>query len=184
MTGMVKSAVVAAVAWLAVAALGLWDAARDDDNWELSYGILSVVLLLGAALTLVVADRSADGPGRRWRMVGRVVAGLGVLATIVAWALPLWMGVLGIAFVLLAAGARRRGPLLTMAAGQLGGIVVLIVATEAEVGRADEYGDYAWAAGLALLFTSLLTAAGVLLAVRAAGEPAQDRAMRRLAATH
>lgn len=154
-----RLAVAAGLAWLMVAGYGLWQViVADDSDWQVSYALFTVALLAGAALALAGAALATVETGRpRLRVAGLAVGGLGcVLAAIVAWAMPVWMAVLGAGFVMIAcasgAGA-RRGPALA-AAGQLAGIAVLIAAIEAKVGQPDSYGDYPAAGGLALLFVA------------------------------
>ena len=156
----------AGAAWLVVAASGVAEAIADDgDDWELSYGIFTVALVIAAALSVAVAaglTEEADRP--KLRTAGLIVAALGgVFAVIAAWALPVWMFLLGVGFGLVAVAAPRgRRPLGLLATIQLAGIPVLIGGIEAEIGRRDSYGDYPAAGGIALGFVALATI-GVLL---------------------
>ena len=113
----------AAVAWLAVGACGVWELlVESGDDWELSYTIYTAVLCLGTAFTVVwLASVLAR---RGLRVAALAVAGLGAAATFVgAWALPLWMSLLGVGLTLLAlatSGPARRTITILAAAQFLG----------------------------------------------------------------
>ena len=147
---------VAGAAWLVVAGSGIIDGFVDyGDGWEAPYMVFALALAVAATLSIAVGAQETRGSARpRLRMAGLVVSALGAVASFVgAWALPLWMTILGAGFAMLAAAADPAGrrPLALLAAGQLAGIAVLIAGITAEVGRVDEYGDYPLAAGIAVL---------------------------------
>ena len=151
-----RMAGVAGAAWLVVAGAELVHGLVDyGDGWEVPYTVFVLALAVGATLTLAVgAEATRESARPRLRMAGLAVSALGAVAAFIgAWALPLWMTLLGGGFAVLAAaaGPAQRRPLALLAVGQLAGIAVLIAAIEAEVGRADEYGDYPLAGGIALL---------------------------------
>lgn len=152
---------VAGFAWLVVAGVGLRSAIVDDDaDWELIYFVFSLALLVGAALSVTVAAWVTRQGGRpRLRLVGLVVSSLGAVASLVAWAYPLWMTLLGVGFALVtvAAGPRERRAVALLAAGQLAGLAVMIAAIEAEIGRRDEWGDYPLASGIAVGVMAAMT---------------------------
>ena len=154
-------AVIAGLAWLAVAWYGYIETRRDDgDGWEGPYLVLTIGLMVGATLSVVAAAWLTQQSGRRrLRMAGLIVSGVGVAATLVAWALPLWMTVLGVGFamVALASAPRERRVVALLAAGQLIGMAALFVAIAVEVGEPDSYGDYPAAGGIALIVTAALT---------------------------
>jgi hypothetical protein len=103
------------------------------------------------------------------RIAGLIVGGLGcAFAAVGAWALPVWMTLLGsgLAMVAGAAEAGRRRVLILMAAGQLTGIAVLIAAIEAQIGRRDAYGDYPAAGGIAVLVVAAVMIAALVGLVR------------------
>ena len=161
-------ALVAGVAWLVVAGSELIGGLVDyGDGWELPYTVFMLALMVGATLSIAVgAEATRESARPRLRVAGLAVSALGGLACVVAWALPMWMTILGAGFAMLAAAARpaQRRPLALLAAGQLAGIAVLIAGIEAEVGRADEYGDYPLAGGIAVLVVAA-TAIVALLAL-------------------
>jgi hypothetical protein len=158
---MQTSTLVAGTAWLVVAGYGLRMAIVDtDDDWQPAYLAFTVALLVGAALSLTVAAWATRQSGRpRLRMVGLAIGGVGVAASLVAWALPLWMTIsgVGLATVTLAAdtGARRALALLT--AGQVVGLAAMFAGIAAEIGRRDEWGNYPAAAGIAVMVTAAIT---------------------------
>ncbi|HEX7276152.1 MAG TPA: hypothetical protein VF244_02150 [Acidimicrobiales bacterium] len=164
----------AGMAWLVIGGGGVMEAMRGgEENWELHYLVFSTALLLAAVASVAVAVQATSGGGGggrpRLRIGGLAVCGLGCLACVVAWALPLWMGLLGIGFALLAvaSSSRPRRALTILAIGQLGAIAVLIAGIEAQIGRVDEYGDYPAAGGLALVFLAAVTLVGLYQLSRA-----------------
>jgi hypothetical protein len=147
---------IAGAAWLVVGGSGFIDGLVEyGDSWEAPYTVFMLALVVGATLTLAVGAQATTETARpRLRMAGLAVSALGAVAALVgAWALPLWMTILGAGFALLAAAAHPapRRPLALLAAGQLAGIAVLIAGITAEVGRVDEHGDYPLAGGIAVL---------------------------------
>lgn len=163
-------AIIAGLAWLAVAWYGYWEVRENDgDGWEGPYLVLTIGLIVGAVLSVMAAARlSRQGERRRLRTAGLIVSAVGVVATIVAWALPLWMTVLGVglAMVAFASGPRQRRVIGLLAAGQLIGLAALFAGIAAEVGEPDSYGDYPAAGGIALIVTSALTIVGLVQLTR------------------
>lgn len=160
-TKMQRMALAAGLGWLVVTGYGLRETMIDDDSgWEVAYPVFTIGLFLGAALCVALAAMATSDSDRpRLRTAGLIVGGLGcALAIVGAWALPVWMTLLGVGFgmVAVAAGPGPRRALALLAAGQLVGIVVLIVAIEAEVGTRDEYGDYPAAGGIAVVFVAVM----------------------------
>jgi hypothetical protein len=137
---------VAGLAWLVVAGYGIRSAVvHDDGDWELTYMVFSLALLVGAVASVRVAALATRQSGRpRLRMAGLVVSSVGCAAALVAWAFPLWMTVLGVGFAMVAvsSGRRQRRALALLAAGQLVGMAVMFAGIAAEVGSRDEWGDY------------------------------------------
>jgi len=167
---------VAGFAWLVVAAAGVRSAiVVDDGDWTVTYTIFSLALLAGAVLSIALAARATRGCNRPWlRMVGLGVSALGGLACVVAWALPLWMTLLGVGFAIVAVASAPgpRRPLTLLAAGQLVGIVVMFAGIAAEVGRRDEWGDYPAAGGIAVVTVAVMTIVALLGLGRTVGQPA------------
>ncbi|MCJ7781824.1 MAG: hypothetical protein MUQ27_13480, partial [Acidimicrobiia bacterium] len=149
---------IASLGWLVVGGYAIWEIATssESDNWEVPYLLFAVGLLIGATLTVAALFAARRGLERSVvRTVGFGVCLLGVVSTIVAWALPLWMGTLGIGFALVAVGSsgavRRAASML--AGAQALGIVTLFALLQVEIGEQDEYGDYPAVFGIALLVT-------------------------------
>lgn len=158
---------VAGAAWLVVAGSGMIDGFVDyGDSWEAPYSVFMVALVVAATLSIAAgAEATRDSARPRLRMAGLAVSALGAVASFVgAWALPLWMTILGAGFALLATAAAPapRRPLALLAAGQLAGIVVLIAAIEAQLGRVDEHGDYPLAGGIAILVVAATAVVALL----------------------
>lgn len=169
---------VAGLAWLVVAGYGVREVAvGDGDDWEVAYAVLVLALLVGTAASVSAgALATHDSVRPRLRIAGLVVSCLGCAVAIVgAWALPVWMTLLGVGFALVAAasGPSRRRALALMAAGQLIGVVVLIAGIEASVGRRDEYGDYPAAGGIAVAFVAAMAIVAVVR-LRRGTDPAGD----------
>jgi len=155
---------VAAAAWSMVAVSDVWSTVRDGD-WVASYTVFSMSLLVAAIVSVwIVATLTSRARHPRVRMVGLVVAGFGCVVSIVAWALPLWMVVLGFGFALIAlsVGSPVRRGIACLSAAQLVGTPVLIVAIENEVGTPDSYGDYPAAGSIALVVTAAITILGLV----------------------
>jgi hypothetical protein len=152
---------VAGFAWLVVAGSGIRSATvSDDSDWELTYMVFSLALLVAAAASVRVATLATRQGGRpRLRMAGLVVSSLGCAAALVAWAFPLWMTVLGVGFamVALSSGPRQRRALALLAGGQLVGIAVMFAGIAAQVGSRDEWGDYPAAGGIAVGVAAAIT---------------------------
>jgi hypothetical protein len=153
---------VAAFSWLVVGGYGLWQVIAEDssDNWEIAYSIFAIALLLGSLLTVVAVWR-ASRPGERSlvRSIGLAVCALGVLSTVVAWALPLWMTLLAVGYALIALSVSqsRRRPVAFLAVAQLLGLMTMFIGLAAELGQRDEYGDYPAAFGVGLVVTAAAT---------------------------
>ena len=170
-----RVSVLAGSAWLGVAGYGISRAiAESGDGWSVAYTLFTAALLVGAGSTLIIAavvSRQGDRP--RLRMAGLVVSGLGCAVAVVgAWALPVWMTLLGAGFAIVgvAAGSTRGRLLAVLAAAQLTSIVVLIGGIEAQVGRRDEWGDYPAAGGMALVVVASITIAAIVTLSRNAGQ--------------
>ena len=163
---------VAAGLWIVVGILQWLDGFVDGGDWEGSYGIFSLVLLLAAAGTAATAVAGTPAPLSFLRIVALVATALGVLATVVAWATVFWMTVIAVGYLLLAGSAPgRRGGLLVLAGAQLAGVAVTIGALAIGVGPTDSYGDHPQAFALGTATAAILTCAGLWLVVarRSAG---------------
>jgi hypothetical protein len=151
------TALAAAAGWLVVGGHGAREAA-EAGGWLASYRLFAVALAVAAVLTVAAVGSSTAPPVRpRLHTAGLAIGGFGVVTTLVAWALPLWMVVLGVGIALMAAATTRRERATTfaLAIAPFIGLATLIVSIEAEVGSPDEYGDHPAAAGVALVITAL-----------------------------
>ena len=72
-------ALIAGLAWLAVAWYGYWEVKENDgDGWEGPYLVLTIGLIVGAVLTVMAAAwLSQQGGRRRLRMAGLIVSAVG-----------------------------------------------------------------------------------------------------------
>jgi hypothetical protein len=147
--------------YFALASGGLWlfaaavVAAADlfTDSWESAYFLLSTAVFLAGALGLI----AMIGVGKRLGglgilgMIGLGITGLGVAASILAWALAFWMGLQGVGLVVFGVAVLQRGiaprwATALASSGFIVGVVLFVGLTAAKVGQVDEYGDYprAW----------------------------------------
>ena len=160
------------VMWLLVAAATVYSGLGDDDEWEAPYAVFGLALTMAAsviAFTVVRWGRPAT-KALMWP-VGVVVLLVAVLTTFVAWATVLWQASLAVAFVSLAVGTDQpRTPLFALAGAQLTGLAVFFVGGAVGVGDVDSSGDYPLAGDIAVVVSSLLTAAAVWLTIRSSGE--------------
>lgn len=156
----------ASLAWLVVGGYGMWGILEEDsgDSWQTPYLIFASALVVGAALTVAavwsVSRRDERSPTRA---IGLGFCVVGLLSTLVAWALPLWMTMLAIGFAVVAVsgqGAWRRS-VAFLAGAQLLGMAAMFVGIAAEVGRRDEYGDHPVAFGIGIVVTAAATAASL-----------------------
>ena len=157
----------AAVAWAVVGLMALWSAAFDQgDDWEIAYTAFSIALLMATALTVALAAGATRVTTRATlRRVGLAVSVLGVAASVVAWAFPLWMSILGVGLGLLAmtSAAETRRPVALLAAGHLVGLAVMVAGLAAEVGRTDEWGDHPVPGNVGAAIAAAVTVAGLVM---------------------
>jgi hypothetical protein len=150
----------------ALAAAALWVAAAVTyalnrtvlDDWNRGiYGAYTALILAAGVLGLLAmvgASKRLGGLGKVG-MIGLVITGVGVFMSLVAWALPLWMGLQGIGMLVFGTAALRRDiaprtATLLVSSGFIIGVITYVVLTIAEFGPRDQWGDYpeAWVAGM------------------------------------
>ena len=130
----------AAFCWLVVGGYGLWQVITEvPATTGRSPTIFAIALLLGSLLTLVavwVVSRAGEHP--LVRRLGLAVSALGVLSTVAAWALPVWMTLLVVGYVLIALSGTQswRRPVAFLAVAQLLGVMTVFVGLTAELGPA------------------------------------------------
>ncbi len=162
----------AGLGWLGVGLYGVWEITGKEagDGWERPYMLYSISLFVAAALTLVIGWEHTRGTDRAvLRRVGIGIGAIAVVSSLVAWALPLWMTLIGASFVILAIAAPRpqRLILAVLAAAQIFGMALMFIALFVEVGPQNSYGDYPVAFGLGLVATAGLTMLGLAGLARA-----------------
>jgi hypothetical protein len=147
-------ALISAGFWLATA--GLFVFGRDSGDGEVAaYMIFSAGILIAGGFLLL----AMIGMGKRLGglgvlgMSGLVVTSAGVALSLLAWAIPFWMGLQGIGLLLFGIAALRsdlapRWSTMLASAGFVLGVIAFFALTELEVGAQDSYGDYpvAWEA--------------------------------------
>ena len=148
-------AAVGVAGWLALAAVGVTQLGADDGDDRYLIYALATAVAMAAGLALVLSAGSAHGTGGL-RHVATAFAALALLAAVaVAWAMPLWMGLLALAmFTAAKFSVARRRAFALIGLSQLAGIAALILGEELEIGPADSYGDHPSAWGISLLVTA------------------------------
>lgn len=173
--------VLAALSWVTVAAM--WGAsawAGRTRPWEETpqqfYMIGAIALLAAGLMTLIVVVEARSRAIRPTvASIGVGVVVLGVAASVVAWAVPLWTTVYGIGMLLVVAGGSLRRPATLMAAAFLSSTGAFILLTALQVGTPDRYGDYPVAGAAAVILGTLGPAAAMAIHARrpiTQGEPA------------
>jgi hypothetical protein len=145
--------------WLIAAAVYVLMILRDDteaNGWQVFYAIFTAAVLAAGVLTVLAmigVSRRSGGLGIPG-MIGLAIAGLGVLASIIAWAVPLWMGLLGIGLLVFGGAALNNGvapkrSTMLASSGFIIGVILWVALNASKVGAVDSYGDYpvAWAIG-------------------------------------
>jgi hypothetical protein len=150
----------------------------NEDNWQLGYMTFSISVLVAGVLGLLAAigvSKRVGGLGATG-MIGLVIAGMGVLASVLAWAVFLWMPLQGVGLLVLGIAVLRSGiapkvlrsgiapkwSTMFVSSGFLVGFVTWVVANAAELGEVDSYGDYTDALWLGLIVGSVIVAIGMI----------------------
>lgn len=161
----------------ALAAAALWLFAATSyvlgdalDNWnDVDYYIFSAAVLVAGVLGLL----AMIGVGKRLGglgtigMVGLIITGLGVLVSILAWAVPVWMGVQGVGMLVFGIAVLRsniapKWATLLVSSGFVIGTIAWYIGVAAEVGERDSYGDYPVAFQIATVLGTVLVAVGLI----------------------
>ena len=165
----------AGLLWIAVAALTI--AARISENQsgafdgteEAIWGVMTVAIITAGLLTLteMVGIRHELGLEKAG-VVGIGLVGLGTAAGSVAWAFPLWGGLMGIGMLIFSLPMIRQGNAPRSAAvafgfGMLGGIALFILLDAIKLGPVDSYGDYPVAIEIGFVTMALVSAYGTIL---------------------
>ena len=159
---------VAAGLWLIALIIFVLGLGFSEDFDTTVYLIWSAATLAAGVVTLIatLSLRQRRGNLGGLGTTGVVVLGVGVVASVLTWATPLWMTIQGVGMLLVALSMRKtsiapRTALVAYSSGMLIGVITFFVLTAMKVGTPDSYGDYplAWAYGLALGLT--ITAAGL-----------------------
>lgn len=168
-----------ALAWLATAAVSVWEYASKDrvGGSGAPYLLRAICAVTAVALTALWAwSISEEGRSSTWRRIGAAVCILCVLAAaIVTWAEMIWITLLVIGLGSIAASNRaERRPLLTVAMALLVGGGVLIAAIIAGIGPRDEHGDHPQSFAIGVIATALLAAAAIAFGGRRSTHLAVD----------
>lgn len=138
-------------------------------DWQAYYAVFSAVLLAAGVLTvlsMIGVSKRAGGLGVV-AIVGLAIVILGVVASVVAWAVPFWMGVQAVGLVVFGTAAVRNGtaPKLAttlIATGFVVGVASFIALNAAEIGPTDSYGDHPLAWGIGGAIGMVIVAVGLL----------------------
>jgi hypothetical protein len=158
-------ALAAAALWLIAAAVW-W---LDYDDGHIGYMIFSAAVLTAGVLsllTMIGVSKRLGGLGT-FGIVGLIITGLGVLVSIIAWALPLWMGLQGVGMLIfgiavLTSDIAPKWATLLVSSGFVIGTIAFFISSTAEVGEPDSYGDYVVAWQIAGAIGTVLLAAGLI----------------------
>ena len=166
---------------LALTAGGFWllsgafQAATDsEDDWQLYYYLFTIAVVVAGVLSVIAMiglGKRVGGLGAVG-LVGAVIASLGVLLSVVAWAVPAWMSLQGIGYLLMAIAVLRTNTIvprigvMLVASAFLIGPIVFVVLDALEVGWQDSYGDYPLAWIISGLVGYLLIASGLFVTGR------------------
>ena len=166
-------ALFAAASWLVMVPFFVYGLAKDntyDDPWigvyllwALTVGVAGV---LGLFVMIALGKRHGGFgvPG----MIAIGFAGVGIaMSVIVTWAGPLWMGLLGVGYLITGVLMFSRGlaPKLgtfLFSIGMLAGVAAFVIADAAEWGSPDSYGDYPNAFGIGQVVGQGITALGLI----------------------
>jgi hypothetical protein len=163
-------ALASAAFWLIAAAIIATDVGfLNEDNWEASYMAFSASVLVAGILGLLAAigvSKRVGGLGATG-MIGLAITGLGVVASVLAWAVYLWMGLQGVGLLVFGIAVLRSGiapkwSTMFVSSGFLVGMITWIVADAAEFGDLDEWGDYSDALWLGLIVGAVIVAIGMI----------------------
>jgi hypothetical protein len=161
-------ALISAGFWLATA--GLYVFGRDSSDGEVAaYMIFSAGILIAGVFLLL----AMFGMGKRLGglgvlgVSGLVITLVGVAFSVLAWAIPFWMGLQGIGLLLFGIAVLRsdlapRWSTLLASAGFILGVIAFFALTELEVGTPDSYGDYPVAWGASLVTGTVIVSLGLI----------------------
>jgi hypothetical protein len=162
-------ALASAALWFAAAAIIFFTTFRNDDEWQAAYLVFSIAVLAAGVLGLLAAigvSKRLGGLGATG-MIGLVITGLGVVASILTWAVYFWMTLQGIGLLVLGIAILRSGiapkwSTMFVSSGFLVGIITWIVADAAGLGGLDEWGNYQEAVWLSLIVGAVIVAIGMI----------------------
>jgi hypothetical protein len=162
-------ALAAAFFWVGAAAIYGITRSFETDDWQLGYLLFSIAVLVAGILGLLAAvgvSKRLGGLGALG-MTGLVIIGVGVAVSVVAWAMPMWMGIQGIGLLVFGIAALRTGiapkwSTVFTSSGFALGVITFIVANAAEFGDKDEWGDYSDAWALAGVVGMVIVAIGLI----------------------
>ena len=164
----------AGLLWIAVAALII--AARTSEEQSGTFdgaeraiwGVMTVAIITAGllTLTLLVGIRHELGLGKAGA-VGIGLVGVGTAAGVVAWAFPLWGGLMGIGMLifdlpLIRQGEAPRWAAIAFGFGMLGGIGLFILLDAMKLGPVNSYGDYPDASDIGTTTMALVSAYGAI----------------------
>jgi len=161
-------ALTAAALWLIAAGVQIFSNAIDEGG-NIDYLIFSVAVLAAGVLGLLAmigVGKRLGGLGAAG-MVGLVITGLGVLVSILAWALPVWMGLQGVGMLVFGIAVLRsdvapKWATLFVSSGFVLGTIAFFISTTAEFGEPDSFGNYTVAWQIAGAVGTVLLAVGLI----------------------
>lgn len=136
--------------------------------WQGLYWASTVTLVVSAASIFLLGNAlRREYESGRFGVVGVFFAGLGTVASVIAWAFPLWGIPLGIATmifgsILLNEGTSPRTPVILFGFSMVVGLLTFFLLDSLEVGTVSSFGDYEVAIATGLFIMLFGTGIGLI----------------------
>ena len=165
--------IVAGALWLLAATVYMLSRINDirsGDGWQTYYTIFFATILGASLLTVLVMwlgiHKRSGGLGVLG-FVGLAVTGLGVVATLLAWAVFLWMAILAVGLAVFGIAVLRAGvaptwPTVLVSTGFIIGFTAFVALNALELGPADSFGDHPIAWGISGTIGMVIVAIGLV----------------------
>lgn len=160
----------AGILFVATAALTIALAVVGDDStdlWQVLYWISTVTLVGAAGLMTVSVNALRKQYESRVLGISVVLAGIGTVASMIAWAFPLWGIPLGLTALFVGSTLLKEegAPSLSVILSgfsMTAGLLVFLVLNWLEVGTLSSYGDYPVAITTGVVIMLLGTGVGLI----------------------
>ena len=165
--------IVAGALWLLAATVYMLSRINDirgGDGWQTYYAIFFATILGASLLTVLVMwlgiHKRSGGLGVLG-YVGLAVTGLGVVSTLLAWAVFLWMAILAVGLAVFGIAVLRAGVAPTwstvfVSTGFTIGFAAFVALNALELGPTDSFGDHPIAWGISGTIGMVIVAIGLV----------------------